>query len=154
MPDAIIWPVQVPSATFGSIATTGSAYQPIGGPMPYPGEVLSAYFVNGTTASATSGTTTGSSASIILYKNASNSGSRISTFNGSGTNVATLASALLAVSGTAGTTNGRFAAGDQLIVEFEGGVANNGSNAGCYVVVNILFGRATGGTPSAGTGPA
>ncbi len=142
------------SATIGSIATNGSSYFPIGGPMPYAGEVLGAYFQNGTTSSATSGTTTGSSASVILYKNASSAGSIIATFNGSGTNVATLGTATLLVSGTTGTVNAKFSAGDILIGEVDGGAANNGSQAGAFIAVDVMYGRQTGTTPTAGTGPA
>ena len=149
----IIGPYKVKSATIGSIATNGSSYFPImvAGAS---GEVVAARFINGTTSSATSGTTTGSSASVILYKNASNAASIIGTFNGSGTSVATLATAALATSGTAGTTNGRFVAGDILIGEVDGGAANNGSQAGAYIEVDFVYGRQTGATPAAGTGPA
>ncbi len=129
------------SDTIGSIATTSSSYFPIGGPQRYGGSVLGGYFQNGTTSSATSGTTTGSSASFVLYKNASNAASIIATFNGSGTNVATLASAVLLISGTAGTTNASFVAGDQLIGEVRGGVANNGSQAGASIVVDAQYNR-------------
>ncbi len=129
------------SATIGSIATNSSSYFPIGGPQRYAGSVLGGYFVNGTTSSATSGTTTGSSASFVLYKNASNAASIIGTFNGSGTSVATLASAVLLTSGTAGTTNASLAAGDQLIGEVRGGVANNGSQAGAFIAVDVQYNR-------------
>jgi hypothetical protein len=118
------------------------------------GEVVQSFFVNGTTSSATSGTTTGSSASIVLYKNASNAASIIATFNGSGTAVATLGSATLLNSGTAGTANAKFSAGDLIIAEFKGGVANNGSQLGSFVQLNYVYGRETGAAPAAGTGPA
>lgn len=142
------------SATIGSIATNSSAYFSVGGPMAAAGEVYAAYFVNGTTASATSGTTTGSSASVVLYKNASSAGSIIATFNGSGTSVATLGTARLVTSGTAGSANGLFSAGDLLIAEVDGGAANNASNAGAYIAIDVAYGRQTGTTPTAGTGPA
>ncbi len=142
------------SATIGSIATNSSSYFPIAGPMAYAGEVFKAYFVNGTAASATSGTTTASSASVIIYKNASSAGSIIATFNGSGTSVATLGSAVLVTSGTTGTTNGRLAAGDILIGEVDGGAANNASNAGAFIAVDIVYGYVDGATPAAGTAPA
>ncbi len=147
-------PHRLISATIGSIATNSSSYFPIGGPMAYAGEVMGAYLQNGTTSSATSGTTTGSSASVVLYKNASSAGSIIATFNGSGTAVATLGTATLLTSGTAGTTNAKFAAGDILIGEVKGGVANNGSQLGAFLAVDVAYGRATGDTPSAATGPA
>jgi hypothetical protein len=146
--------VTVRSATIGSIATDASSYFPITGPQPHAGEVIAAYFQNGTTSSATSGTTTGSSASIVVYKNASNAASVIATFNGSGTNVATLAAGTLLKSGTAGTTNSRFAAGDRLIGEVKGGAANNGSQAGAFIEVALVYGYADGDVPTAGTGPA
>ncbi len=129
------------SATIGSIATNASSYFPIGGPQRYGGSVLGGYFVNGTTSSATSGTTTGSSASFVIYKNASSAGSIIGTFNGSGTSVATLGSAQILHSGTAGTTNASFAAGDQLIGEVKGGVANNGSQLGAFIAVDVQYNR-------------
>ncbi len=147
-------PDRLLSATIGSIATNSSSYFPISGPMLYAGQVVGAYFQNATAASATSGTTTGSSASVVLYKAASSAGSIISTFNGSGTAVATLGTANLLVSGTAGTTNSRFAAGDMLIGEVKGGVANNGSNAGAFIVVDFVYGYQDGATPAAATGPA
>ena len=148
-----IGPYTVRSATIASIATNSSSYFPIL-VAEFAGEVVGAKFVNGTTSSATSGTTTGSSASVVLYKNASNAGSIIATFNGSGTAVATLGSAVLLTSGTTGTTNGRFAAGDILIGEVKGGVANDGSQLGAYIQVQYQYGHQTGGTPSAATGPA
>lgn len=143
-------PLTTQSATIGSIATNGSSYFPIHRAAA-AGEVVAAYIVNGTTNAITSGTTTGSSASVILYKNASNAASRISTFNGSGTTVATLGSAALVASSTA---NARFVAGDLLIGEVAGGAANNASNAGAFIQVDIVYGRETGTTPTAGTGPA
>ncbi len=127
------------SATIGSIATTGSSYFPVGGPMRQSASVVSAYFQNGTTSSATSGTTTGSSASFVVYKNASAAGNIIATFNGSGTNVATLASAVLLTSGTAGTALSVLGVGDTLIGEVRGGVANNGSQAGAFILVDIQY---------------
>ncbi len=68
--------------------------------------------------------------------------------------MATLASAVLLTSGTTGTTNGRFAANDSLIGEFKGGVANNGSQAGSFIVVDYVYGYTDGSTPAAATGPA
>ena len=147
---ALRMPVGYKSATFGSVATNGSSYIPVFR-APADGEIISAYFVNGTTSSATSGTTTGSAASIITYKNASGTASVISTFNGSGTAVATLGTASLITSSTA---NARLAAGDLVIAEFKGGVADNGSQAGCFVQVNFTYGRNVTLTATAGTGPA
>jgi len=141
------------SATFASVATNSSSYMPIGR-MSQAGQVVAAYFINGTTSSATSGTTTGSSASVVLYKNASSAGSIIATFNGSGTAVATLASATLVTSGTAGTVNGKLAAGDLIIGGVKGGAANNGSQLGAFIQVDIVYGYVDGTVPSAATGPA
>ena len=143
-------PVVYKSATLASVATNSSSYVPVF-VAPVAGEVVAAYFVNGTTSSATSGTTTGSSASVVIHKNASNAASIISTFNGSGTAVATLGSASLITSSTA---NARLAAGDLVIAEFKGGVADNGSQAGCFVQVNFTYGRNVTLTATAGTGPA
>lgn len=147
-------PMRFQTPAIGSIATNASSQWLVAGPMTYAGEVVGAWFQNGTTSSATSGTTTGSSASFILYKNAVSAGSIIATFNGSGTNVATLGTAALVTSGTAGSTNGRFAAGDRLWVEAKGGAANNGSQADAIISVDAVYGYATGATPTAGTGPA
>ena len=147
------FPLAERSATFASVATNGSSYVPVM-VAATSGEMVRAIFQNGTTSSATSGTTTGSSASVVLYKNASSAGSIIATFNGSGTAVATLGSATLLTSGTAGTTNGRFVAGDLLIAEFKGGAADNGSQLGSYVQVDFVYGRETGGTPTAAAAPA
>lgn len=148
---ALRMPIGHKSATFGSVATDGSSgYIPVF-VAPAAGEIISAYFVNGTTSSATSGTTTGSSASVVTYKNASGTASVIGTFNGSGTNVATLGSASLITSSTA---NARLAAGDIVLAEFLGGAANNGSQAGSFVQVNFTYSRDAVSAASAGTGPA
>lgn len=147
-------PKRLQSATIGSIATNSSSYFPVTGPLAFAGEVIAAYLQNSTTNAVTSGTTTGSSVAVNLYKNASSAGSVIATFNGSGTTVATLASAVLATSGTTGTVNGRFAAGDILIGEVVGGAANAASNAGAFIVVDVMYGYQDGATPTAGTGPA
>jgi hypothetical protein len=106
----------------------------------YTGSVVGATFINGTTSSATSGTTTGSSASVILYKNASNAGSIIATFNGSGTNVATLGTATLLTT-VAGSTNASLVAGDVLLGVVLGGAANNGSQAGAFIQVDVQYSR-------------
>lgn len=143
-------PFTIRAATFGSVATNGSSYLPAVRAAA-AGQVLDAWIVNGTTTSIVSGTTAGSAVTITLYKNASNAASIISSFNGSGTTVATLGSASLVTSSTA---NGRFAAGDLLIAEFTGGAANNASNAGCFVQVDLAYGHETGATPAAATGPA
>lgn len=134
------------------IATDASSYFPIMR-MATNGSVLTARFVNGTASALSSGTTTGSSASMVLYKNASNAGSIIATFNGSGTSVATLATAALVTSGTTGSTNGVFVAGDLLIGEMRGGVASV-VGAGAYIAVEFDYARETGAAPSAATGPA
>jgi hypothetical protein len=149
----ILRPNRFQSPAIGSIATNGSAAF-IFGPMTFPGQVTGAWFQNGTTSSATSGTTTGSSASVVLYKNASSAGSIIATFNGSGTAVATLATAALVTSGTAGSTNSQFAAGDKFIAQVLGGAANNGSQADAVIAIDYVYGYMTGTTPAAGTGPA
>ena len=135
-----------------SVATNGSSYFPIM-VAATSGEVVRALCIQGTVSSATSGTTTGSSASFVLYKNASSAGSVVATFNGSGTAVATLASATLLTSGTAGTTNGRFVAGDLLIGELRGGAAST-VGIGAVIQVDFVYGRQTGATPTAAAEPA
>ena len=140
-------------STFGSVATNASARQLIFS-APVAGEIVGARIVNGTVTSVVSATTTGSAASIVLYANASNSASRIATYNGSGTTIATAAVEPMITSGTTGKTNGRIASGSQVLAEFIGGVANNASNAGLRVEVDFLPGAyETGDTPAAGTGP-
>ena len=133
------------------VATDASTYFPVlrmaGG-----GEVIRALFVNGTASDLTSGTTTGSSGSVVLYKNASSTASVIATFNGSGTTVATLGTAVLLTSGTTGTVNGRFSAGDLLIGELKGGAATV-VGAGAYILVDYAYGHQTGSSVAAG-GPA
>lgn len=134
------------------VATDGSSYMPIfnaaGG-----GNVIAVRFVNGTASALSSGTTTGSSASAVLYKNASSAGSIIATFNGSGTTVATLGTVSLSFSGTTGSTNARFSEGDLLIAEFKGGEASV-VGAGAYIQVEYVYGRQTGSNPAAATPPA
>ena len=134
------------------VATDASSYFPIQ-VMATTGSVLTARFVNGTASALASGTTSGSAASIVLYKNASGTGSIIGTFNGSGTAVATLGTATLLTSGTAGSANGSFVNGDLLIGEFRGGVASV-VGAGAYIAVEYDYARETGAAPTAATGPA
>lgn len=134
------------------VATDASTYMPIFNAAGN-GQVQAVRFVNGTSSAMTSGTTTGSSASIVLYKNASSAGSVIATFNGSGTTVATLGTVSLALSGTTGSTNARFVEGDILIAEVKGGEASVGP-AGSYVQVDYVYGRTHGSNPSAATPPA
>lgn len=134
-----------------SIATNASAIMP-GFVFPYPGQVVGAYILNSSTAAITSGTTTGSAVTITLYKNGSNAGSIVGSFNGSGTTVATQATQALTLSTS--TALLRFATGDTILGEFTGGAANNASNAGAKIVIHYILGLETGATPSAGTGPA
>jgi hypothetical protein len=142
------------SATFGSVATNSSARERIFS-APVAGEIVGARIVNGTTTSVVSGTTTGSAVSIVLYANASAAGSRIATYNGSGTTIATAAVQALLTSGASGTVNGRIASGSQVVAEFIGGAANNASNLGLFVEVDFMPGAyETGATAAAGTGPA
>ena len=151
--NARLAPITYRGATFGSVATTASARERIFS-APVAGEIVGARIVNGTTTSVVSGTTTGSAVSIVLYANASGAASRIATYNGSGTTIATAAVEPLLTSGTTGTTNGRIASGSQVIAEFVGGVANNASNAGLFVEVDFMPGAfETGDTANAGTGP-
>ncbi len=150
----VLRPERLRVRPFASVATNGSAAIVLQGPMAYAGEVVSAVFVNGTATQATSGTTTGSSASIVLYKNASSAGSVIATFNGSGTTVATLGTAVLLTSGTAGSANARLAAGDILIGEFIGGAGNDSDNVGCFISVDVMYARFDGAAPTPATGPA
>lgn len=134
---------------FGSVATNGSARGPAVRAA-FAGEVVGAVIINASTAVA-SGTTTGSAASFVVYKNASNTASRIATFNGSGTAIAADASQEMTITSNA---NARFASGDKIICEMVGGVANNADNTGLKIQVDYVYGRETGATPSAATGPA
>lgn len=134
-----------------SVATNASTIMP-GLVFPAAGQVVGAYILNSGTAAITSGTTIGSAVTISLYKNASNAGSVVASFNGSGTTVATQATQALTLTTT--TTLLRFNAGDTILGEYTGGAANNASNAGAKVVIHYILGQETGATPSAGTGPA
>jgi hypothetical protein len=134
------------------VATDASTYFPLM-VMLGTGTVVGARFVNGTASALTSGTTTGSSASVVLYKTASNAASIIGTFNGSGTTVATLGTASILTSGTAGSTNGRFVAGDLIIGELKGGEASV-VGAGAFIELEYVYSRETGSAPAAATPPA
>jgi hypothetical protein len=134
------------------VTATNASSQGVACVAAFPGEVMGATVV--AISAIVSGTTTGSSGSFILYKNASSAGSIIATFNGSGTQIAANGSQALQTSGTAGTTNGRFAAGDALVAEYIGGVGQTGVVTGAAICVDVAYGRQTGATPSAGTGPA
>lgn len=148
-----LFPLSEKSATFASVATNASSRLPIM-VAATSGQVVRAVYQHATATGFASGTTTGSSGSVVLYKNASNSASVIATFNGSGTNVATLASATLLTSGTTGTVNSRFVAGDLILAEYLGGVAQTGSTLGAFVQVDFVYGHEGAAAPTAGTGPA
>lgn len=134
-----------------SVATNASAIMP-GMVFPAAGAVVGAYILNSATSAITSGTTAGSAVTITLYKNGSDSGSIVASFNGSGTTVATQATQALTLSTS--TALLRFNTGDTILGEFKGGAANNASNAGMKVVIHYILGLVDGATPSAGTGPA
>jgi len=134
-----LYPLAARSAAFGSIATNSS------GRLPFfvakaAGQVLSATIINGTSASATSGTTAGSSIYVYLTKTSTATGSRIASFNGSGTAIATQASQALTMSTSTALT--RFAAGDLFFAEFVGGAANNGDTTGIHVQMDYIYGHA------------
>ena len=146
-------PKTVNSPAFGSVATNGSSTL-LAWVAPASGEITGARIVNNSAGSTiASGTTTGSSVTISLYKTASAAASLVASFNGSGTTVASLNTAALVVN-TATSALQRFVAGDLFLVEYTGGAANNVSNSGCMVSIEYVLGRRTGATPSAGTGPA
>lgn len=139
------------SQAFGSVATNGSSN--LGAfCAPVACEIVGARLVNASGAAVTSGTTTGSAVTITVYKNGSNASSKIASFNGSGTTVATNTSQSLTMTTT--TSLKRLAAGDIVTVEYLGGAANNASNANAYVSIEYVTGYEDGATPSAGTGPA
>src|SRR5690348_10656071 len=138
-------------AAFGSVATNGSAATVLYR-APVKTQVVGAAIVNGLANAVASGTTAGSAATFSVYKNASTSSSRVGTFNGSGTTIATAAVQTITLSTS--TALLQLAAGDILIAEMIGGAANNVSNAGLIICVDIVAGYETGTTPSAGTGPA
>ena len=85
---------------------------------------------------------------VNVYKNASNTGSRIHT-------TGSLA-ALASVTGTRFTPNGtapnlRLASGDVVITEV---TLHGGTSTGAIVQLEYVYGRETGATAAAGTGPA
>lgn len=142
------------SATFGSVATNSSSLVPVG-VLAGPHAIVGATILNNSTASVASGTTSGSAASIILYKTASGTASKAATFNSSGTSIATQATQAMTLSTSTallrgagiGSVTGYFA-------EFVGGAGNNASNAGLSVALHYVDGWQDGTTPSAATGPA
>lgn len=134
-----LYPLSAESATFGSVATNSSARIPFF-VAKAAGQVLGASIVNGTTASVASGTTAGSAVNVYLTKTSTATGSRIASFNGSGTDIATQASQALTMSTSTALT--RFSAGDLFFAEVVGGAANNASNAGLFVQLDYIYGHA------------
>ena len=137
------------SAQFASVATNSSAINPLGR-VPFIAQVLAVRAINSAVTSVVSGTTAGSAVTLTLYKNASNAASIIASFNGSGTTIATQATQAMAFSGT---VNYRLAAGDVLLAEFLGGVANNASNAGLIVEMDYVYGYESGVVPTMAASP-
>ena len=129
-------PVSVVSPEMASCATNSSARIPFF-IAPLAGQVIAASALNGTTTSIVSGTTAGSSVYLYLCKNGTSTGSRIASYNGSGTTIATQASQALTMSTATAIT--RFSAGDTLFFEFVGGAANNASNAGLKLQVDLMY---------------
>jgi len=129
-------PVTVVSPEMASCATNSSARIPFF-IAPRAGQIIAARAINGTTTSIVSGTTTGSSVDLYLCKNSTATGSRIASFNGSGTTVATQGTAALIMSTS--TALSRLAAGDILFFEFVGVANNNASNAGLKLQVDLMY---------------
>ena len=130
-------PLSVISDAQGSCATNSSARIPFF-IAKAAGQVLSASALNGTTAAVTSGTTAGSSVYLYLCKTSTATGSRIASFNGSGTSIATQASQALTMSTSTALT--RFAAGDIFFFEFVGGAADNADNSGLRLQMDYMYG--------------
>lgn len=126
--------VKTLTAQMASIATNASAIQPIFR-APAAMEVVGLRFIASTSQPAA--TTTASGLTITVYKNASNAGSIVGTFNTSGTGLATNAGAAGSLSAT--TSLKKFAAGDVLLIEETGGVAM-GSTLGAFVNVDFIYG--------------
>lgn len=140
------------SQPIGSVATNASTNLPLA-QLPFAHAVVGATIVNSAANAVTSGTTTGSAASVNVYITASNSGSKVATFNGSGTTIATQATQAMVLS----TSTALLRAGTAgAVYHFEvvGGAANNASNAGLVVMLHYVMGNQDGATPAAGTGPA
>lgn len=129
-------PESIVSPEMASCATNSSARIPFF-IAPRACQILSAKALNGTTTSIVSGTTTGSSVDLYLCKNSTSTGSRIASFNGSGTTVATQGTAVLTLSTS--TALSRLAAGDILFFEFVGVANNNASNAGLKLQVDYMY---------------
>lgn len=142
----------VVSEAIGSVATNSSTNKPLVA-FPFAHAIVGATIINSAANAVTSGTTSGSAASVNIYVTASNSGSKVATFNGSGTTIATQASQAMVLStstallraGTAGAT---------YHFEVLGGAANNADNSGLKIALHYVIGLQDGATPSAGTGPA
>ena len=133
------------------MATNSSANTSIA--IPGAHAIVGAVIANSTTNTVTSGTTAGSAASITIYKTASNSGSTVASFGGSGTSIATMATQAMTLS--TATAQLRVGTGGAIYnVELVGGVANNASNAGLSVMLQYVIGNQDGATAAAGTGPA
>ena len=138
-------PHQVQSVGIGSIATNSSVVHPVF-VAKAAGQILGATFLNSDENTLTSGSTAGSSVYLYLYKTASATASRVATWNGSGTSVATQATQALTMSTSTSLT--RFSAGDGFFVELVGGAANNASNADCIIVVDFIYGHAVADSTS------
>lgn len=117
-----------------SIATNGSADTPEIS-WGQAAQVIGARFI--ASSSQPSATTTGSGLTVTLYKNASNAGSIVASFNTSGTAVAANGSVALTLTTVAANT--KFAANDVLIAEITGGAAM-GSTLNSKVAVDYIFG--------------
>lgn len=130
-------PVNIRTATIGSIATNGSSNVPLTWTPTRSGQIIGVRFVNGTTASVASGTTAASALNGYLYKTTPNSGSIVASARFGV--VATKATALMTLATS--TALSRFTGGEYYELEIDGGAGNNASNAGAYVEIDIIYGH-------------
>ena len=120
--------------TNASVATNASAMSLPIHSFPVAGQVVGLRFIAST--SQPLATTTASGLTITVYKNASNAGSVVGTFNTSGTGVAAGVSAAGVITGG---SVAKFAVNDTIIVEETGGVAM-GSTLSSVVIVDYVYG--------------
>lgn len=129
---------QITTGSFASVATDSSSLQVLFSPT-LAGQIISARFVNGATATVASGTTAGSALNVYVYKTASDTAASAVASARLGA-VGTLATSTLTMSTSTALT--RFSNGNVYCAELIGGAGNDNSNAGAMVQVSVMYGHA------------
>lgn len=104
------------------------------------GEVVGARFISSASLST--------NWSLAIYKSASAAGSRVAT---TGSQAALAVNTVSTISLNGAAANLRFVANDIYILEV---INQGGTTTGAQLFLDIVYGRETGATPSAATGPA